>query len=265
MEISRRTFTAMAAGTAAATVAGCQHNPAIDRSQFILIPDSWLEHMSHSTWTDIQRRVPVVRDGQLPRVLERVGTRLADASGRTDQNWEFALLANQVPNAFVLPGGKVAVHTGILPLMDNEEQLSAVIGHEVGHVVGRHASERVSQQLAASGALLLAQWYFWGEFDSTTRRLIFAALGAGVSYGILMPYSRQHEYEADTLGVQYMAKAGYDPNAAAGFWQNMMQASAGRARPMEFMSTHPADDKRLAEIREQIPGVIELYQQNRRA
>ena len=153
----------------------------------------------------------------------------------------------------------------MLPLTETEAQVAAIMGHEVGHVAARHASERLSQALAAQGALILAQLYFFGEMDRRTRHLVFAALGAGVTYGVLLPYSRTHEYEADQLGLQYMAQAGYDPRDAAGFWRTMKQLSARQPKPMEFMSTHPADDKRLAAIQAQLPSVMPVYELNRQA
>lgn len=264
MEMTRRAFTGAATIGTASLVAGCQHNPELGRSQFILIPDSWLAYLSESSWQQIIQGAPLVRGTTANRMLEQVGTRVADVSGRTDLNWEFALLDNPTPNAFVLPGGKVAFHSGMLPLANNDAMVAAVMGHETGHVTARHAAERVSQTLAAQGALLAAQLYFSGEMDRNTQRLIFAALGAGVTYGVLMPFSRQHEYEADQLGLRYMAEAGYDPREKADFWRSMMQASAARSRPYEFLSTHPADDKRLAEIEAQLPQVLPVWEQHRR-
>lgn len=263
--ISRRDFTVLAGAAAAGTLTGCQHNPELGRSQFILIPDSWLAWYSEDSWKQILQQSQRLRGTTSNKLLEQVGTRVADASGQTDVNWEFALLENKTPNAFVLPGGKVAFHTGMIPLLKNEAQMAAVMGHEAGHVAAHHAAERVSQALAANGALLAARLYFGGDMDRNTRNLLFGALGAGVTYGILMPYSRQHEYEADQLGLKYMASAGYDPRDKAQFWQSMMQYSAGLARPMEFMSTHPADDKRLAEIQAHLPEVMPIYEQKRRA
>ncbi len=252
-------------GMATAALAGCQHNQELGRSQFIVVPDSLLAQMSLSSWSSLKAQAPISRDRTANAVVSRVGTRIADVSNQGHLDWEFLVIEDRVPNAFVMPGGKVAFHSGILPLMDNEAQVAAVMGHEAGHVAGRHAAERLSQQLAAQGSLMIGAYLASGEMDPELQRIVFAALGAGVTYGLLLPYSRQHEYEADELGLRYMARAGYDPRDAGGFWRNMMQASAGRQRPLEFLSTHPADNNRLAAIETQVPSLLPVYERNRRA
>jgi len=264
VDLSRRQFVALgSAGAACAVTTGCQENKELGRSQFILVPDSVLENMGAQAWSSLTQQASFVKGTQTNRRLEQVGTRIADASGLTDTNWEFAVIDNQVPNAFVLPGGKVAFHSGIFPLMDNDAQIATVMGHEAGHVAGRHAAERMSQQLAAQGLMVGAAYLASGHLDPEIQQIAFAALGAGVTYGLILPYSRQHEYEADSLGLKYMANGGYDPRDAGGFWQNMIQLSKGREKPPEFLSTHPADEKRLAAIQEMAPELVPVFQRNR--
>jgi len=265
LNFSRRDFLKLIGAGFGGALTGCYRNDAIGRNQLILVPESVLQMLSSSSWLQITSQMPISRDPQMNHLVERVGTRIADTSGLTNYNWEFRVLEDRTPNAFVLPGGKVAFHSGILPLMDNEAQIAAVMGHEVGHMAGRHAQERLSQQLAAQGSLVLASYLATGEMDPNLRRIIFAVLGAGVTYGILLPYSRQHEYEADNLGLQYMANSGYDPRDAGNFWRNMMSLSSGRIKPLEFLSTHPSDENRISAITQQLPQLLPIYERNRRA
>lgn len=265
LNFTRRNFTKIFISGLASFLAGCYRNHALGRNQLILVPEEVLQMLSSSSWLQITNQMPVSRDTQLNHLVERVGTRIVDISGQTNYNWEFRVLENRTPNAFVLPGGKVAFHTGILPLMNNEAQVAAVMGHEIGHVAGRHAQERLSHQLALQGSLMLASYLATGEMDTNLQRIIFAALGAGVTYGILLPYSRQHEYEADNLGLQYMANSGYDPRDAGNFWRNMMSFSSQGLKPLEFLSTHPSDENRLSAINEQLPQLLPIYEKNRHA
>ena len=155
--------------------------------------------------------------------------------------------SNQV-NAFVLPGGQVAFYTGILDIMDNDDQIATVMGHEVGHVAGNHSAERASQQILA-GVGLTAATIVAASSDRRHAGAIAAALGAGVTFGIILPYSRKHELEADRLGVRYMAGAGYEPDEALRFWDTMSKKGGNT---IEFMSTHPSDRTRIAAMRDEI-------------
>jgi predicted Zn-dependent protease len=157
--------------------------------------------------------------------------------------WEFNVIESDEANAFCLPGGKVAVYTGILPLAQTEAGLAAVIGHEVAHAVARHAGERMSQALLVNLGLSVADISLQ---NSQHRPLIMAALGLGANVGVLLPYSRKHEAEADEIGTRYMARAGYDPREAVLLWQRF--AKAGGPRPPPFLSTHPAPESRAQEL-----------------
>ncbi len=259
----RRLLTGLAGLGASGLLPACQHNDRIDRSQLNFIPDSWMVTLSEQTWSTVLAQSRQVRGTPLNAALARVGRRIADVSDLGMLDWQFVILDSPQPNAFVLPGGKVAVYTGLFPFTETEAQLAAVIGHEAGHVAARHGNERLSQQLTFQSTAVLANLYFWGRLDFATRRLLFAVLGLGFTYGILLPYSRSHEIEADVLGVTYMARAGYDPRAAVGFWENMMAARSGWLAS-DMLSTHPADDKRIRAIEAEYDRVLPMYEGNRR-
>ena len=172
------------------------------------------------------------------RMLDRVGRRIADASGR-DYQWEFKLLdAPEIVNAFCLPGGKIAVYTGILPLTQNEDGLAAVVGHEVAHATSNHGNERMSQNTLAGVTLAGLQAVIAGttEADSETTAVIMGAVGLGAQYGVLMPYGRDHESEADEIGLRFLVRAGYDPNEAPRLWETH---GRGVAQPPAGAPQHP--------------------------
>ena len=188
--------------------------------------------------------------------MEAVGDRIVQAADQrfpqqnlTQNDWEFAVFDDPTVNAWVMPGGKVGFHTGLLDIMENDDQIATVMGHEAGHVVGRHAAERYSQQMAAAGGLALANVALEAG-DVENRGLIAGILGAGVTFGVILPYSRQHEYEADRLGADFMVGADYRADEAVRFWDTMTQ-QAGQ-RPLEFMSTHPSDANRIAAMQSYI-------------
>ncbi len=187
----------------------------------------------------------------------RVGQRIAAAADEPDSNlparakfaWEFHTLRDDTVNAFCLPGGKIFVYTGLLKYTASDDELAAVVGHEVGHAIARHGAERASQQNIAGMVGSVGSAVLGPGFD--------AAYGLGVNYGILLPYGRLQESEADYIGLILMAKAGYDPRAALSFWQKM--STAGGSKPPEWMSTHPSDQTRIAEIKEQLPAALAIY------
>ncbi len=244
----------LAAGTVFAFAGGCVENPALGRRQMLLVTDEQLAQLSGSTWTQLRQQERVSRDATMNRRLQAVGDRVVMASGQTNHDWEYAVFENDQINAFVLPGGKVGFYSGILDIMGNDDQVATVMGHEVGHVAGKHAAERYSQALAANAGLTLTNIALQSQ-DVRFRNEIAAILGAGVSFGILLPYSRKHEYEADRLGVQYMAQANYNPREALSFWQGMTNMSQGQ-KPPEFMSTHPSDANRIRAMNNVISTLV---------
>ena len=187
------------------------------------------------------------------QMVQRVGQKIAEASG-ADFAWEFKLLdAPTVPNAFCLPGGKIAIYTGILPITQNEDGLAAVMGHEVAHATLEHGNKRMTQELGVNGAMIAVDAYL-GSSGTESQSEIMMALGAGAQYGLVLPYSRSHESEADELGLRYLVRAGYDPEEAPRLWERMARAFPS-SQP-EFMSTHPDPTARAERLRQLIPTVV---------
>lgn len=246
----RELIMGLAAGSVVPFLSGCAENAALGRNQLILISDGQLAQLSDQAWRDSMQRERVLRDPRYTRRLERVGRRVVDASGQGCLNWEFVVFDNDTVNAWVLPGGKVGFYKGILDIMESDDHLATVMGHEVGHVAGRHSAERASQQMAAQFGMELFGSVIGSQTDIAYNEDMAAALGMGVMFGVILPYSRQHEYEADRLGVDYMASSGYDPRQAIDFWVAM--STMNRGGRLEFMSTHPSDDNRIAAMRSHI-------------
>lgn len=245
------------------SVAACQTAPITGRSQLIILPEPQEVQMGVQAYQEILKKSKISRDPQQNELVTRVGSRIAQATGRTDYKWEFTVIQDDKQvNAFALPGGKVAVYTGILPVTKDEAGLATVMGHEVAHAIARHGGERVSQGLLVQGGLIAAQ-VAMANRDPQTVQLVTGLLGAGAAVGVVLPFSRAQESEADRLGLIYMAKAGYDPRAAIGFWQRMEQAAQRRGNPPEFLSTHPSHGTRVRQIEQWIPEAMQHYQPSR--
>src|SRR5881628_172219 len=225
-------------------VVACTTVPLTGRTQIMLLPESTEQEMGVTAFRQALTKSKVSTDPALSAQLTRVGTRIAAATGRTDYQWEFKVFEDKQVNAFCLPGGKVVVYTGILPVTRDDAGLAAVVGHEVAHAIARHGGERMSQQIAVQGGLTAFQ-VGYAQRHPETVQLATAALGAGAAVGILLPYSRLQESEADHLGLIYMAKAGYHPSAARDLWVRMAELSKAQQKPPEFLSTHPADTTRI--------------------
>lgn len=239
----------MLAAGATALLAACSENPSTGRRQLVLASDEMLAELSAQAWRDALTKMPRAQDARLQRSLERIGTRVAGASDYADTAWEFVVFDSPQVNAFVLPGGKVGFYRGLMEFAQSEGEIAAVMGHEVGHVEARHAAERMSQQVLLSVGVAAASAVLSEEFGQHADD-IAGALGMGVMYGVVLPYSRRHELEADALGVKLMREAAYDPADAVGFWERMVANAAGRPQPPAWLSTHPADDTRLLRLRE---------------
>ena len=228
-------------------VVACQSVPITGRSQFLVLPEAEELKMGLTSYEEVLKKSRVSTDPALNAQLVRVGTRIAEATGKTDYKWEFKLLEDAQVNAFCLPGGKVAVYTGILPVTRDDAGLAAVLGHEVAHAIARHGGERVSQQLLVQTGLQATQVAL-AQRDPATVQAVTSLLGAGASVGVLLPWGRSQESEADHLGLIYMAKAGYHPSAARDLWVRMDQlAQGGQAKP-GFLSTHPSAATRVTQI-----------------
>jgi len=192
-----------------------------------------------------------------------VGDRIAAAANEPDFAWEFSLIEDDMMNAWCLPGGYIAFYTGILPVLDNESGMAFVMGHEVGHAVANHGAERVSQQLTLLGGIVGLELFLANKTKLTPeqRGILLGAIGLGAEVGMLLPFSRMHEAEADVIGMMYMAKAGYPPAQSIDVWERMAAKSGGAGVPA-FLSTHPTHEKRISNQREWLPVARKKYQRN---
>ncbi len=234
----------------------CARAPYTGRLQFIVVDDNTMNKLGADAYQEILGKEKISKDPELIDVVNRVARRLAKVADRPDYKWEFKVIDDpKTVNAFCLPGGKVAVYRGILPVAQNEAGLAVVLGHEIAHATARHGAERMSHQLGANLALEAASL---GLANNKNHDMIMAGLGAGTSVGVLLPYSRTQESEADRIGLMYMAKAGYDPREATRFWDRMNKMAGGN-RPPEFLSTHPAPEKRSSELGKEVEEVMKYY------
>ena len=248
----------------------CATVPLTQRQQLTLIPEVEILSMSFQQYEQIKKESRLSADRESNALLQRVGGRIAAAADafitelrlNLVMDWEFILIQeDETVNAWCMPGGKVAVYTGILPYTKDETGLATVIGHEVAHALAQHGNERLSQGLLVQlGGLTLAK--AMESKPRTTQNLWLQAFGLGAQIGFLLPYSRTHEYEADRIGLILMARAGYNPEEAIAFWERM-STGAGR-KPPEFLSTHPADTNRIAAMKEHLPEAMRYFR-NREA
>jgi len=232
---------------------GCSSVPYSERSQLRLISEEDEIKMGLQAYDELLAGKQIETDSADARMVEEVGRRLAAVSGR-DYAWEFKLVKDDATvNAFCLPGGKIAVYTGILPMTRNADGLAAVMGHEIAHAMARHGAERVSQHAVARGALRIIEAGLSGQ-DESVRNPIMAALGLGTEVGVMLPYSRLHENEADAIGLRLMVRAGYNPHEAVRLWERM--AAAEENRKPALLSTHPDPRDRAARIATLIPRIV---------
>lgn len=247
----------------------CAEVPITHRQSLQLLPESQLTTLSLQEYNKVLKQSKLSTDQQQVEMVRRVGLKIAKAAeaflveaGMQSQiknlKWEFNLIVDdKQANAWVMPGGKAAVYTGILPYTQNETGLAVVLGHEVAHAIAGHGNERMSQGLLTQmGGIALS--VALSQNSATTRNLFMQAYGAGATVGLLLPYSRLHESEADRIGLTLMARAGYDPRETVPFWERMNKK--GERRPPEFLSTHPAPSSRIENIKKYIPEAMRYYQ-----
>jgi predicted Zn-dependent protease len=236
---------AFAGGAAALALPACatSTNPETGRGQFILIDERQLEQMSLQAWAQQKQQTRVWNNAASQMRLESVGRRIARGAGRENQSWEFVLFDSPQKNAFVLPGNKVGFYRGLMEMSGNDNYIATVLGHEVGHVTGRHAAERYSREMATQTALQVAG-------TQINSQIAMAALGLGAQVGLSLPFSREQESEADILGLGYMRNAEFDVRQAIPFWTAM--SAGGGSRPPELLSTHPDPASRIERIRAHI-------------
>jgi metalloendopeptidase OMA1, mitochondrial len=247
--------TGLAGLAVAAMLAGCQQAPVTGRQQLILLPESQDAQMGLQAYQQIKQESRIARDPGLNDRVQRVGRRIAAVSPHPEWEWEFVLFENDEPNAFALPGGKVGVHTGLFKVAQTDDQLAAVLGHEVAHAIARHGAERMSQSMVAQGLGAVA---IGGGLNP---QLVEMAAQAA-TLGVILPYSRTQEAEADHIGLLYTAAAGYDPREAITLWQNFDKL--GGERPPEFLSTHPAPGSRIENLQQLMPEAMQVYEASRR-
>ncbi|MCE5276025.1 MAG: M48 family metallopeptidase [Syntrophaceae bacterium] len=244
-------------GLGSAALSGCATAPYTGRSQLLLISEGEEMSLGLKSYNEVLKKEKVSKDPQINAMVKRVGTRIAAVANKPEYSWEFTVIDNpKTANAFALPGGKVAVYTGILPYTKNEAGLAFVMAHEVAHALARHGGERVSQNLL----LQLGQQGLNVAIANKSPEAVQAVnLGYGVAstVGVALPFSRTQEYEADHIGIILMAKAGYDPQEAPAFFERMLQTKQGS--PPEFLSTHPADQSRIRQLRSYIPEAMKYY------
>lgn len=225
------------------------------RSQFIYMPDVQLNKMGLQTFDTLKTKNPQSKNSRYNQFVNCITEAITQESGG---DWEVVVFTDDSLNAFALPGNKIGVHTGLIKLVDNQGQLAAIIGHEVGHVIAHHSNERMSQKIATNQGIALVSAV--SNPASALGKVAVSVLGIGAQYGIILPFSRVHESEADIIGLGFMAKAGFDPRESIKLWQKMNQASQG-GQPAEFMSTHPSHNTRINDLSVRMPKAMQIYQQ----
>lgn len=237
-------------GCFALFLSGCTSVPYSDRKRLplLLTSESSELSMGEKAWVDINKEETEITGTAQAEAVKRVGQAVAQVAQRPDYGWEFKLFESKEPNAFCLPGGKIAVYSALFDYAANDAELAAVMGHEVGHALARHGGERMQYAMGLQlGLVILAHSEVEPEW--------LAAYGLGAQYGVLLPFSREHEYESDQIGLTLMAKAGYDPEAALSFWQKFGKLGS----EFDWGSTHPAGSKRIEAIRQLLPQARAIY------
>jgi metalloendopeptidase OMA1, mitochondrial len=241
---------------------GCATVPHSGRRQFNMVSDQQLSALALKAFNEVVAKEPPSKDQRLNEIVRKVAERVSKAAELIDKpkfDWDVRVIDRDTPNAFCLPGGKIVVCTGMVPYARNEAGLAAVIAHETAHAVARHSGERLSQQLALKGAMTVGGEVLKKDDGSldTKARVALGALGMGGTVGIMLPYSRVHELEADRIGQLYMAAAGYDPSEAGRLWDRMSKI---KKPPIPvWLSTHPADEERVRKLKEFLPEAQKLY------
>ena len=247
---------------AAPLLIACPKVPVTNRMSFNIVPESEEMTLGLQSYQQILKTAKLSTNTAAVAMVRRVGERIAKVSDRPDFAWEYNLIENpKTPNAFCLPGGKVAVYSGILPITQSEAGLAVVLGHEIAHAIAKHGAERMSQGLLLSlgqESLSIAM----RNKPAQTQALAMQAFGLGANVGAVLPFGRKQESEADRIGLIYMAKAGYDPREAVAFWRRMDAASQGGAPP-EFLSTHPHHDTRVANLQKWMAEAVAVYNANK--
>lgn len=252
-------------------LAACYTNPVTGRKSLVLLSTGQETSLGEESFSEIRKKERVSTDPAANERVARVGRRIAQAVGDElpGAKWEFVVFESKDVNAFALPGGKVGVYTGLLGLVSSDDELATVIGHEIGHVTARHGAERMSEALVMAGLGEVGGAVVEAKTDASKRQVFDLAYGGIATLGRVLPHSRGNESEADRMGAVYAARAGYDPRAAISFWQKMVAqknagaANAGSSPLSALLSTHPADQKRIADLQALMPEVVPIYERSR--
>lgn len=236
--------------TACVALISCAVNEVTGRNQFILFGDSQMSTMGADAYKQIKTQKKISKDPQYTQPVIEVVTRIIQVSDLRGESWEVTVFVDDTPNAFALPGGKIGVHTGLFKVAKNKAQLAAVLGHEVGHVIAKHSAEQVSRGMVAELGVSVAG----AAYGQAAGNL----LAQMATLGVILPFSRSQESEADDIGLIYMARAGYDPREAVKLWQNFANYGDGE-RPPEFLSTHPAPETRIKRLEANMPNALAEY------
>jgi len=248
---------------------GCKTVPLTGRKQLAFIPATQMTSLGATSYKETISSSKLSTNDEQTAMIKRAGERISKAveqymrennmsSAIKGFEWEFNLIDDPAINAWCMPGGKVAFYTGILPVCQNEDGIAVVMGHEIAHAVANHSGERMSQQLLVQmGGVGLST--AMRDKPQMTQQIAMSVFGVGSQVAVILPYSRQHEFEADRLGLIFMAMAGYDPNEAPKFWERMQALSGGGGSPPQFLSTHPSDAKRIRELQSAIPEAMKYY------
>lgn len=251
----------------AVLLSACSTVALTGRKQLLLVSDADVITMSATAYKQYVDSVPPSKNKTQTALVKKVGANISKAvenylkangmeADIANLKWEFNLLQDSAVNAFCMPGGKVAFFEGILPITQNETGIAVVMGHEIAHAIAKHANERMSQQMATQMGAGVANILLSGQ-SAATQQTVNTIYGIGSQVGIMLPYSRKHEYEADQMGLIFMAMAGYDPNESINFWQRM--AANGKGAALELLSTHPSDENRIAKLKSYLPEALKFY------
>lgn len=253
LNLSRRAIVSgLAAGTMFPFLTNCTTNPETGRSQLAFLGDEQIAGMATTAWSEMKTQTPQTSNTALKNRVLNIWGKIANASNKGNEQWDVAVFDTDDVNAFVMPGNRVGVYRGITQLTENDDQLASVLGHENGHVTGRHASERMSQIMLGQAVLMAGQIAVASNEEMAQYGNLVGALGgAALQFGVILPFSRKHELEADILGVDYMHRAGDDVRQSVRLWE-LMDANSKGARPPEFMSTHPDPANRAAALKNYI-------------
>lgn len=238
----------------------CSSSP-LGRKQLLLFPDSKMQNMGAASFAEMKTKSELVTEKSTQGYIKCITDRILVAIKEDPSSWQIEVFKDDSPNAFALPGKKMGIHTGMINLAQNQDQIAAVIGHEIGHVIAQHSNERMSQATLAQTGLSLGSITL-GSGEETDK-LIIGALGVGVQYGVLMPFSRTHETEADRLGQIYMAKAGFDPRQASELWVQMSKLSKNSTP--EFMSSHPSSESRIKDLKSRAESYMPIFSTAKRS